>query len=304
MENKIKKRKLGVLVIVIIVVVILGRYYLSLKFKDNNEFKQSLVDCSYNSELVPGSEFVNGQYTYRYKEEGFFSSGNVIWSSISEDGWGVILTDKKSTAPVTTKLCSTINNKPIVSMNSMFAESQANSIDLSDFDTSNVTDMSGMFKGSKVTEIDLSGFDTSKVTGMSWMFYNSALTKIDLSSFDTSKVTNMSGMFNATKLRELDLSNFDTSNVTNMNSMFSDSALTKIDLSSFDTSKVTNMKSMFYGSKVTELDLSSFNTENVADISFMFYDVNDITCYIRTSNDLNKFKSSLDSYQKINFIIK
>ena len=87
--------------------------------------------CTTNNAIVDNLKFVYGQYTYRYNS--------------SLQGWKVELTDKSSTDPVTTELCGTINDKPIVSMNNMFNQSKATSIDLSSFDTSNVTDMSGMF---------------------------------------------------------------------------------------------------------------------------------------------------------------
>ncbi|MDY3026021.1 MAG: BspA family leucine-rich repeat surface protein, partial [Candidatus Faecivicinus sp.] len=49
---------------------------------------------------------------------------------------------------------------------------------------------------SSLTSLDVSGFDTSNVTIMSWMFAGcSSLTSLDVSSFDTSKVTNMWWMF-------------------------------------------------------------------------------------------------------------
>ena len=47
-----------------------------------------------------------------------------------------------------------------------------------------------------MTSIDLSAFDTSEVTNMGGMFTGcSSLTNLDVSNFDTSKVTNMSNMF-------------------------------------------------------------------------------------------------------------
>ena len=55
-------------------------------------------------------------------------------------------------------------------MSSMFRSSKATSLDLSNFDTSNVTNMDTMFYDSKATTLDLSSFDTSKVTDMGWMF--------------------------------------------------------------------------------------------------------------------------------------
>ena len=76
--------------------------------------------------------------------------------------------------------------------------SSLTSLDLSGFNTSNVTDMSNMFRDTNMLmELDVSHFDTSNVTDMSNMFRNSdKLEILDLSSFDTSKVTNMSYMFN------------------------------------------------------------------------------------------------------------
>ena len=123
-------------------------------------------------------------------------------------------------------------------------------LDLSNFDTSNVTDMNDMFRGmSNLTTLNLSNFDTSKVTNMESMFsHMSSLTSLDLSNFDTSKVTDMSYMFSGmSNLTTLDLSNFDTSKVTDMGLMFGNmSNLITLDLSNFDTSNVTNMQSMFY----------------------------------------------------------
>ena len=212
--------------------------------------------CTTTDTLTNGLNFVDGQYTYTY--------------SASSDGWSVVLTDKETTDPVTTELCGTINDKPIVSMYQMFYQSKATSIDVSSFDTSNVIGMRDMFKKSEATEIKgLNKFDTSKVTDMSGMFA-SAATSLDLSSFDTSKVTDMSGMF-ASAATILDLSSFDTSKVTDMSQMFSGSDATILDLSSFDTSNVTYMSGMFEGSKVTSLDLSSFDTSNVTDMSYMFW---------------------------------
>ena len=147
-------------------------------------------------------------------------------------------------------------------------------IDLSNFDTSNVTDMSAMFYGmSNLTSLNLSNFDTSRVTDMSSMFtfmYN--LTTLNLSDFDTSNVTDMRNMFQGLKLTSLDLSNFDTSNVTDMNGMFVNMPdLITLDLSNFDTSKVTNMSFMFenmYSLKI--LDISNFDISKVESMSYAF----------------------------------
>ena len=60
--------------------------------------------------------------------------------------------------------------------------------------------MIGMFSDcSSFTSLDVSNFDTSNVTYMSWMFFScSSLTSLKLCSFDTSKVINMNCMFKGT----------------------------------------------------------------------------------------------------------
>ena len=225
------------------------------------------VYCTYDGELTQGAEYVNGQYTYRYMQEGA-SSG---WQNIAITGWGVQLTNKTSNVAVTSELCTYINNMPIVSMSYMFEESRAATIDLSSFDTSNVTNMSGMFRESQATILDLGSFDTSNVVTMELMFYESQAASLNLSNFDTSNVTSMDYMFYGSQVSSLDLNNFNTSNVTSMNFMFGSSQVTLIDLSNFDTSKVINMRKMFYESKATTLDLRSFDTSNVTSMDGMFW---------------------------------
>ncbi len=114
-------------------------------------------------------------------------------------------------------------------------------------------DSSAMFLFcTELTSLDVTGFDTSNVTNMAGMFYGcSGLTSLDLSKFDTGNVTNMSAMFmGCSGLISLDVSKFVTSSVTGMSYMFSGcEGLTSLDLSKFDTSNVTDMKKMFSGCK-------------------------------------------------------
>ena len=168
-------------------------------------------------------------------------------------------------------------------MNSMFRNmSSLTTLDLSDFDTSQVTNMSYMFfNASSLTLLNLSNFDTSQVMNMDSIFRGMInLTTIDLSNFDTSKVEDMSSMFfDVRNLTTLDLSNFNTSKVMYMNLMFSDMHnLTTLNLSNFDTSKVTDMHDMFSNIKnLTALNLSNFNTSRVTDMGFMFYGMSSLT---------------------------
>ena len=128
------------------------------------------------------------------------------------------------------------------------------------------TDSSKMFylasseqKIKNVLEIDLSNFDTSNVTDMSYMFYGmSNLTTLNLANFNTSQVTNMRYMFaSMPNLITLDISNFDTSKVKDMSSVFAlrdedklQDKLEKIYVNNdFDTAKLTNFSEMFKNRK-------------------------------------------------------
>ena len=237
-----------------------------------NEFKRpDPIYCTTDDASV--TTYTKGPYTYSYKQEAswrpiamssknnespVFQNSNldkyevtklISWKDIDTDGWGVQLTDKDSTDPVTEAPCTYINGKPVVSMTAMFYESQASSIDLSMFNTSNVTDMTAMFYGaSEASYLELSSFDTSNVANMTLMFGNTHLTNIEgLTSFDTSKVESMNSMFKySTWALELDLSSFDTSNVFNMDLMFYDTNLKTIYVSDkFSTNNVEYDDQMF-----------------------------------------------------------
>ena len=242
--------------------------------------------CTTTNTLTQGLKYVNGQYTYAYKQEGKNSS-SLSWRNITTDGWGVQLTDRTSTDAVTSSLCTYINNKPISSMSNMFVYSQATSINLSNFNTSKVTNMSAMFYKSQATTLDLSSFDTSNVTLMDFMFAYSQATTLDASKLNTSIVKNMSYMFIDSQATTLDLSNFDTSNVTNMYSMFEGSQATTLDVSNFNTSKVTDMGWMFKGNKSTTVDVSKFDTSNVTNMSNMFSNSQATTLDVSNFNTSN-----------------
>ena len=66
-----------------------------------------------------------------------------------------------------------------------------------------------------LTSLDLSKFNTSQVTEMTRMFWQcSSLTSLDLSNFDTSQVQKTNQMFlDCTKLEYINSNNFDESNL-------------------------------------------------------------------------------------------
>ena len=98
--------------------------------------------------------------------------------------------------------------------------------------------------------LDLTNFNTENVTDMNCMFfYCNALKSLDLTKFNTANVTDMESMFQLCKaLESLDLTNFNTANVTGMRLMFYGcSALTTIYASdNFKTEKVGISDNMFW----------------------------------------------------------
>ncbi len=126
-----------------------------------------------------------------------------------------------------------------------------NSLDLNDFDTSNVKNMEGLFAGNSSrfntanrAKISL---NTSNVKNMSKLFHYTYVSYLDLSDLDVRKVTNFSKAFDYTWLYELDLTNWNTISATDMSNMFGGSTwLIKIYASdSFTTTNVTSYNGIF-----------------------------------------------------------
>ena len=174
---------------------------------------------------------------------------------------------------------SGFDTSEVTSMNTMFyTMNSLKSIDVSGFNTSNVIDMYAMFDQTGVIEqLNVSSFDTSNVTDMKWLFFGlKKLKKLNLTNFDTNKVTNMYGMFDVmTDVSEIKFgTNFNTRNVTNMGRMFSrTSSIQQLDLSHFNTGNVTAMNDMFsLMTSLTQINFgANFDTSNVTDMTGMFY---------------------------------
>lgn len=105
----------------------------------------------------------------------------------------------------------------------LYFNSSIEKIDLSEYDTSEITNMSGMFsRCTRLKELDTKKFNTLNVTDMCYMFHECVnLVELDLSSFNTRNVTVIDGMFeDCISLVRLDLSNFNMSNIRTFNDMF------------------------------------------------------------------------------------
>lgn len=143
-------------------------------------------------------------------------------------------------------------------------------LDVSRFDTSNVTGAITLNNCPLITELDVSGFDTSNATIIGISGFK-ALKKLDISAFDTSKATLILFGSNSS-LTELDVGHLDVSHVSNMNNMFGgNNSLKKIDLSNFNTISATSMYQVFGAcNSLNEIDLSNSDTSNVTRMEALF----------------------------------
>ena len=136
-----------------------------------------------------------------------------------------------------------------------------------------LTKTNHMFWGCKsIINLDLSNFNTQNVTNMSHMFGGcNTLQNLNLFNFKTQNVTNMHRMFLCCYLlRNLNLSNFNTQKVTDMGFMFGGCySLTNLNLSNFNTQNVSDMIGMFDGCNslnITTMDYkisSEFNKKKM-----------------------------------------
>ena len=168
-------------------------------------------------------------------------------------------------------------------------------IDISNWDTSNVTNMNFMFAG----RFDIDGltpthdlptafngnlgiWDTSNVIYMRRMFFYTTEFNYDINTkvvrpsgaiytaWDVSKVEKMNEMFGqALKFNE-ELDNWNTGNCTDMSFMFYNASEFNKDINSWDTSSVTNMSGMFsYATNFNGI-ITAWDVSQVSDLSGMF----------------------------------
>ena len=151
--------------------------------------------------------------------------------------------------------------------------SYINNIDLTDFNSSNLTNASSMFNSCiNLASLDISSLNTSNVTNMSSMFSNCySFTTLDLKHFDTSKVQNMSSMFaSGLSLQNVDMSTWNTSSLTDISGMFDGcNSIQMIDLSNFNTSNINSVNNTFKGCsnlvvlKLNNWDFRQMNTNSL-----------------------------------------
>lgn len=147
---------------------------------------------------------------------------------------------------------------------------------IENFDTSSVTDMSSIFRESSFNGDDrnIADWDTSRVTNLSFAFYNSTGTNYDyIKKWDTSSVVRLDDTFAYIKNgKSLPISNWDVSKVQNFSYTFTQSSgLVDVPVQDWNVSSGTRMYGMFWGAtSIKNLNLSKWNTQNVTTFYAMF----------------------------------
>lgn len=114
------------------------------------------------------------------------------------------------------------------------------------FNTSNITLMVGVFYGASADYIDVSNWDTSNVTKM-YNVFGGIRSIIGLNKWNVSKVENMDYMFCSQTEDIGDVSNWDVSNCSSFKCMFRENhAIKNIDLSSWAIKSGASISNMFF----------------------------------------------------------
>lgn len=107
---------------------------------------------------------------------------------------------------------------------------------------------------SSLTSMDVSNWDVSNVSTMEFAFRNSPITTLDVSNWNTQSLTNASRVFQ-NAIFSPDVSNWNMSNATNIQEMLRNADLFDRSLANWDISNITNM----YGLLVLAPGLSTAN---------------------------------------------
>lgn len=146
-------------------------------------------------------------------------------------------------------------------------------INISEWDVTNVTSMMGMFYGCEDFNCDLSNWNVSSVIDMSYMFFNCENFNSDLSKWNVSNVEIMSHMFNdCVEFEGKGLENWDMTNVKYMEKMFGNCFKLDADLSKWNIKNAINMKNMFKRCESFNFkNLSKWNINKKCSIDGIFF---------------------------------
>ena len=141
-------------------------------------------------------------------------------------------------------------------------------LDLTDLDISDLDNLSYIFCELLVEVVDISSWNTSNVTTMAYMFCHCKKLKkiIGIENLDVSKLENANFMFSyCENLVELDLTNWNPISFQYTSDMFYRCSNLKM-IKNIENLKLPNIKNvsfMFYGCAKLDVDLSNWNFTNI-----------------------------------------
>lgn len=168
------------------------------------------------------------------------------------------------------------NTSKIKYFDKMFSNCQSLAfLDVNNWDMISGYSLNNMFAYSGITDIDLSKWDTSNISNLSNLFFNcTKLKQIDLHTWNTKSVSTCYWLFRGcSSLEFINIDGWNTCNVYDMDRMFGEcpKLITIKGLNKLNTRNVQFTRLMFIADhSLTTLDLSSFNTQNCIDTSQMF----------------------------------
>lgn len=168
------------------------------------------------------------------------------------------------------------NTSKIKYFDKMFSNCQSLAfLDVNNWDMISGYSLNNMFAYSGITDIDLSKWNTSNITNLSNLFFEcTRLKQIDLHTWNTESVSTCYWLFRGcSSLEFINIDGWNTCNVYDMDRMFGEcpKLIAIKGLNKLNTTNVQFTRLMFIGDRsLTTLDLSSFDTQNCIDTSQMF----------------------------------
>lgn len=143
-------------------------------------------------------------------------------------------------------------------------------------DTSNCTSLANVFNGNTaIKSINVSNWNTSNVTTFGALFYGCRnLSEIKgIENFNVSKMTNCDGVFRLTAITSLDLNKWDVSQCTTLAQLFREIPnLTNLYIDQWNTSKVTNFSNCFLSlPKLKTIDITNWDFSNATNVAQIFH---------------------------------
>lgn len=158
----------------------------------------------------------------------------------------------------------------VTDMSSMFNGDQyLTDVDAADWNVDSLQSADALFRGTAIGSLDLSGWNTSNLTSINSTFAAMPnVTSINVADWDTSKVNNLVQAFQSDPLlSDLDVSKWDVSGSKSFVQVFdNDSSLTTIDLSNWHPAPVSALTWAFRNTGVEKLNLSNFSLTDDASV--------------------------------------